>query len=185
MRQTNKEKDWKVISVIECNENEKIVVNGVTYYKPIEVEEKKKLTGWETPEVGEPAYLLRPDIGIGIDSFRRRTKENIYDNNSINSAALFANKEFSKQYARHETLWRRIAKWQAENDEPICLNKTQMKWAIYFNSSENTIVALCSFSSTAGNTIVFSSEKKCEECIEEFKEELEWDMNEFKWRLDG
>ena len=107
--------------MIECNENEKIVVDGVTYYKPIVKPVKK--TGWEAPEENELMYSIttRRESSVNcMGNFRQSCEEDVL---SLERANSFADKDFAKQYARHETLWRRIAKWQAENDEPASYKK--------------------------------------------------------------
>lgn len=170
--------------MIECNENEKIVVDGVVYYKPIEVVKKK--TGWEAPKEGEPMYSIGSRREDFIDSVGVFMQKCTGDAHSLERANAFADKDFAKQYARHEALWRKIAKWQAENDEPTNLkNIDKEKFYITFDFSSKSIDYVQYCWSYPTNSVSFSSAEKCMECIEIFRGELEWDMNEFKWRLDG
>lgn len=166
--------------MIEYDENKSIVVDGVTYYKPIK---KESLTGWEEPKDGDEFWGLSAKHNGGFD-YRVKYSENWSTYKKlVDNAAAFKNRDFAERYTRHETLWREIAKWQALNDEPTIT--TNGKWSIYFNYASKEIEILCNFHTSAGNTVEFSSKEKCVECIEAFKEDLEWDMNEFKWRLDG
>lgn len=171
--------------MIECNENEKIVVDGVTYYKP--TEPVKKQTGWEEPEEGKHYYSLATYNSERITHvLAYMPTAHSLDSSRLENASVFTDEDFAKQYARHETLWRRIAKWQAENDKPLNLkDMEEMKHYIVFDYSSKTIGHVGFRWSYLTNSVLFSSEKKCEECIEVFRAELEWDMNEFKWRLDG
>ena len=166
--------------MIECDENKSIVVDGVTYYKPIK---KESLTGWEEPEEDDEFWCLSAKNDEGFNYCARYSEDWATDKILVNNAAAFKNEDFAEQYARHETLWRRIAKWQALNDKPTIA--TNVKWSICFNYASKEIEILRYFHTLVGNTVEFSSKEKCAECIEAFKKDLEWDMNEFKWRLDG
>lgn len=168
--------------MIECNENEKIVINGVTYYKPIEKE--KPMTGWESPTIGESYLRLQTDAKGGYRSYTYFEKIPSDQNADLNACAFRPeNEQFVKDLARHEILWRNIAKWQALNDIPCTTGRRYFisgmdgELGYNFETESNTRFYY-------PNAIYFSSKEKVEECIEVFKHELTWDMNEFRFRSD-
>ena len=168
--------------LIECNENESIVFDGVTYYKPIQKE--KKLTGWEEPENGCPYLAFKYDRNSGYAKFTEFDERMAFDINMLANTSAFKieNELFVKDLVRHELLWRSIAKWQALNDF-ACGDGNGYSIG-YFDEEKISVWEHHKYFAHP-NTVLFSSKEKCLECIEVFKRELLWDMNEFKWRLDG
>lgn len=174
------------MEAITCDKEKSIVVNGVTYYEACpEIKKEKKLTGWEEPVSGSKAYNIDAGSVSGVTANMSYLPETYAsDKNRHQHSAIFADEDFAKQYARHETLWRNIAQWQALNDDPVDINNCG--YAICYNKFGIGVKFVTDiFNSSFGNCVLFATAKAAQDCMEEFLEELKWDKNEFKWRLDA
>lgn len=84
-----------------------------------------------------------------------------------------------EQRERHLALWRNITKWQAQNNEPYG------RHYIIYDYMRRIVDVVCFDSNRLpGNAVAFSSFEKALKCIDYFKNELMWDMYEYKQRLD-
>lgn len=174
------------METITCDKEKSIVVNGVTYYEACpETKKEKKLTGWEEPVSGSKAYNIDAGSVSGVTANMSYLPETYAsDKNRYQHSAIFADEDFAKQYARHEALWRNIAQWQALNDNPVGIN--DCIYVICYNKfGINVKVVNDIFNAVSGNCVLFATARAAQDCVEEFLEELKWDMNEFKWRLDA
>lgn len=143
------------------------------------VEPEKKATGWErVKKDSEYCYWCGDDR---VDKLRENYLTT--DNNLYRLANYFSSEELFKNISRMQTLQRQMFKWQAENDIIINLNSNK-KWCILYNSEVNPNIHINVSIPNYGFLPYFSSKEKAQECIEVFKDELEWLFKEFRWRMD-
>lgn len=168
---------------IVCDKNDVVVVNGVPYYKEITKEkpEEKKLTGYEAPKENEPYWFKDTNYEVCCDANTLCTID--YERIVIGNA--FLNKNFAEMIARHDKLWFMIRRWQALNDESINTNK--QNYYIQYNDIQQIVVMDCYLDviGTPAGVVLFTTQRKAQECIEEFWEDLEWDAKYYKPRMDA
>lgn len=139
------------------------------------IEPEKKATGWDFST--RPYYITAAGV-TGGKWLNCDGMDKIYK-----TANAFSSEELTESINRMQTLQRQMFKWQAENDIIINLNSNK-KWCILYNSEVNPNIHINVSISNYGFLPYFSSKEKAQECIEVFKDELEWLFKEFRWRMD-
>lgn len=113
-----------------------------------------------------------------------------FDNQIWNNANYYNDENFAKMQARADVLWRKIRRWQALNDEPIDIcNNIVEKYTICYTLADDHDKYDKLFSDyvkyiVCGYNVYFSSKEKCDECIEEFEDELNWYFTKYTSRMD-
>lgn len=134
-------------------------------------------TGWERLELMQRYYMTngesQPETYHPEDADR-------YEN-----ADYFSSPALAADIARAQTIWRKLMRWQAENDAPVDWeNDAICHYYIYYGHNKTFCVGGLSFWQDAFN-VYFSTEEKAQQAIETFHDDLLWLFTEFKYRLDG
>lgn len=153
-----------------------LIENGEITILPSELQKKK--TGWERVEQGEIYHRTDPINFSPIREERDPTDELLFS-----KADYFSSEALAENFSRMQAIQRKMFRWQAENDIIINLNSNN-KWCILYNSEVNPNIHINVSISNYGFLPYFSSKEKAQECIEVFKDELEWLFKEFRWRMD-
>lgn len=132
-------------------------------------------TGYEKVEKGK-LYYFNDDFGTPAAL--------PFDEDRWKNANYYNDENFAKMQARADTLWRKIRRWQALNDKPVDIHSCDsIKHYIYYRIMErNLMVDWCQY--TVSAEVYFSSKERAEECIKEFKDELNWYFTKYKPRMD-
>lgn len=138
-------------------------------------------TGWEKVKDGRNYYTVSP-IGVleqTAQSSSMLTKMEYCDAN------YFSNEDLARQIYKAQTLFRKLLRWQAENDSRIeMLDCAQRKHYIYYDCLENALKVGILGTGIDVCGIYFSSEGKAQECVREFYDDLMWYFKAFKSRTD-
>lgn len=134
-------------------------------------------TGWERLELMQRYYMTngesQPETYHPEDAER-------YEN-----ADYFSNPALAADIARAQEIWRKLMRWQAENDAPVDWeNDAIYHYYIYYGHNETFYVGGLYFWQDAFN-VYFSTEEKAERALEIFHDDLLWLFTEFKYRLGG
>lgn len=149
------------------------------------IETEKKQTGWERAKKGTGYTCISLGAGLcpEIDSYFAP------DDVAFRTANYFTNDKLAENINRMQTLQRKMFRWQAENDVPVCLseisNDEWEKWGISYDYEADDFFVCCHNNVAEPFMPYFSLKGKAKECIEVFKDELTWLFTEFKWRMDG
>ena len=108
------------------------------------------------------------------------------DTERYENADYFSDPALAADIARAQEIWRKLLRWQAENDAPVDWeNDAICHYYIYYNYYNKTFhVGGLYFWQDAFN-VYFSTEEKAQQAIETFHDDLLWLFTEFKYRLDG
>lgn len=160
-------------------------------YKLVPVEEQQVLeepaqekarTGWERVDWGEEHHF----IDMKFNSCWDRDEYSHYTDGMYEAGNYTNNEKLSNNIGRAVSLYLRMLRWQAENDEPVDIhNQDVEKWCICYNLQSKSLHASGSYSWREVFNIYFSSRKKAEECIKVFETDLIWLHTQFYHRLDG
>lgn len=99
----------------------------------------------------------------------------------------YNDKSIVENNARADRLLRQLRQWQASHDKAITLTdwKTNTnKYKIKYNYVDNCPFVCIERNLRDPNIVYFSSNKKAEDAIEVFKDELIWYFTEYVQRLD-
>lgn len=135
-------------------------------------------TGWERGELKQTYYTI--DGESQPETYHPEDTEN-YD-----KADYFASPTLAADVARAQTIWRKLMRWQAENDAPVDWeNDAIYHYYIYCDHFTGQLtVASLRYLQDAFN-VYFSTEEKAQQAIETFHDDLLWLFTEFKYRLGG
>lgn len=145
--------------------------------EPKEVEIK---TGWERLGLMQRYYMTngesQPETYHPEDTER-------YEN-----ADYFASPTLAADIARAQEIWRKLMRWQVENDNPVYWDNDGIElehFSIYCDhfTGQLTVASPC-YSQIAFN-VYFSTKEKAEQAIDTFHDDLLWLFTEFKYRLGG
>lgn len=101
------------------------------------------------------------------------------------TADYFSDKTLAQNIIRAQEIWRRLLRWQAENDVPIIWSDFRNpKYYICYDYKYGTIEARMILLNSDAFGVYLSSRSKAEEAIEVFKEDLTWLFTKFKSRMD-
>lgn len=161
----------------------KLILNGKRYKLVLDEEQQVQRTGWERMNCGEEHHF----IDMKFNSCWARDEYSHYTDGMYEAGNYTNNEKLSNNIGRAVSLYLRMLRWQAENDEPIVLNKLGItKWSIYYDAKcEELKVEWALGEYTNGHTVFFSTRLKAEECAEVFKDDLIWLHTQFYHRLDA
>ena len=143
--------------------------------EPKEVEIK---TGWERLELMQRYYMTngesQPETYHPEDAER-------YEN-----ADYFGSSALAADIARAQTIWRKLMRWQAENDAPVDWENDAIgHYYIYYNYHNKTFcVGGLYFLKDAFN-VYFSTIEKARQAFEIFRDDLTWLFTKFNPRVEG
>lgn len=134
-------------------------------------------TGWERGELTQTYYTT--DGESQPETYHSEDTEH-YEN-----ADYFSSPALAADIARAQEIWRKLMRWQAENDAPVDWeNDAIYHYYIYYGHNGTFYVGGLYFWQDAFN-VYFSTEEKAEKAAEIFHDDLLWLFTEFKYRLDG
>ena len=136
-------------------------------------------TGWERVNVGETYFTLTQYKPHEQGEDNDANDQKMYD-----SANYFSDGKIAADVFRAQTIWRKLLRWQAENDNPAPENR----YCIWFDNYEGIPKIKPYFSSNCDKYpfgIKFSSSQAAQEAIKIFYDELMWYFTKFNPRLDG
>lgn len=134
-------------------------------------------TGWERGELKQTYYTT--------DGESQPETYHPEDTERYENADYFASPTLAADIARAQTIWRKLMRWQAENDAPVDWeNDAICHYYIYYGHNETLCVGGLYFWQDAFN-VYFSTEEKAQQAIETFHDDLLWLFTEFKYRLGG
>lgn len=104
----------------------------------------------------------------------------------INEVAnYFSDKKLAADICRAQTMWRKIARWQAENDAPVdWRKKTTWKYFIIYDYSCGILGDDIATNINYGCPVYFSDKTKVDEAMDLFRDDLIWYFTKFKPRRD-
>jgi hypothetical protein len=115
------------------------------------------------------------------------------DNHTIDADTLYSyanyfnNKQFANKVLKAVMIYLKLLQWQALNDKPISTynpnEQPKIRWVISKETGYDrcTYVARAqSFEYDMISQVYFSSAEKCNEAIQEFKEDIDWYFNKFQ-----
>ena len=134
-------------------------------------------TGWERGELKRTYYT--------IDGESQPETYHSEDTEHYDKADYFSDPALAADIARAQTIWRKLLRWQAENDAPVDWeNDAICHYYIYYGHNKTFYVGGLHFWQDAFN-VYFSTEEKAQQAIEAFHDDLLWLFTEFKYRLGG
>ena len=108
-----------------------------------------------------------------------------YDDKNYLAANYFCSYDLATDIRRAQDIWRRILRFQAEEDNYVNHNiRGASKYSIYYNIDEADIGVDVAYDNIVPFVPYFSTEDKAERCIEFFREDLTWLFTQFKSRID-
>ena len=143
--------------------------------EPKEVEIK---TGWERLELMQRYYTT--------DGESQPETYHPEDTERYENADYFSSSALAADVARAQKIWRKLLRWQAENDEPVDLDdKAIYHYYIYYDRGENNILITVTYFNQNALCVYFNDKAKAEQALEIFHDDLLWLFTEFKYRLGG
>ena len=140
-------------------------------------------TGWERVNVGEPYFTLTQYKPHEQGEDNDANDQKMYD-----SANYFSDGKIAADVFRAQTIWRKLLRWQAENDEPVDWGNDGIEPEHFSiccdHFTKQLTVASLRYSQDAFN-VYFSTEEKAEQAIETFHDDLLWLFTKFNPRVDG
>lgn len=146
------------------------------------VEDKPK-TGYERVDEDE-GYFVDDTINDGHEVLGGGA---LVNNLYYINGNYYNDKSIVENNARADRLLRQLRQWQASHDKAITLTdwKTNTnKYKIKYNYVDNCPFVCIERNLRDPNIVYFSSNKKAEDAIEVFKDELIWYFTEYVQRLD-
>lgn len=134
-------------------------------------------TGWERGELKQTYYTT--------DGESQPETYHPEDTERYENADYFASPTLAADIARAQEIWRKLMRWQAENDAPVTWDNVNFRYAIYYNNFYGEISVASMISAQETFNVYFNTAEKAEQAIEIFKDDLLWLFTEFKYRLDG
>ena len=134
-------------------------------------------TGWERGELKQTYYTT--------DGESQPETYHPEDTERYENADYFSSSALAADVARAQKIWRKLLRWQAENDAPVDWENDAIRhYYIYYGHNETFYVGGLYFWQDAFN-VYFSTEEKAQQAIETFHDDLLWLFTEFKYRLGG
>ena len=168
-----------------------ITANGKSIQAEISEEQLKELglvedkpkTGYERVDEDE-SYFVDDTINDGHEVLGGGT---LVNNLYYINGNYYNDKSIVENNARADRLLRQLRQWQASHDKAITLTdwKTNTnKYKIKYNYVDNCPFVCIERNLRDPNIVYFSSNKKAEDAIEQFTDELIWYFVEYQQRLD-
>lgn len=169
-----------------------INANGKSIQAEISEEQLKKLglteersrTGYERVDDRGGIYYLSNSTGEAVNAIENNAQ---FDENRYNAGNYYSDEQIAKNNARADKLLCQLRQWQASHDKAITLTDWETntnKYKIKYNYVDNCPFVCIERNLRDPNIVYFSSNKKAEEAIEVFKDELLWYFTEYVQRLD-
>lgn len=166
-------------------------VNGKTVQVEMAEEQLKELgvikersrTGYERVDEDE-SYFVDDTINDGHEVLGGGA---LVNNLYYINGNYYNDKSIVENNARADRLLRQLRQWQASHDKAITLTdwKTNTnKYKIKYNYVDNCPFVCIERNLRDPNIVYFSSNKKAEDAIEQFADELIWYFVEYQQRLD-
>lgn len=134
-------------------------------------------TGWERGELKQRYYMT--------DGTSQPETYHPEDTDRYENADYFSDPALAADIARAQTIWRKLLRWQAENDAPVDWENVNFRYAIYYNNSYGEISVASMISAQDAFNVYFSTEEAAYRALEIFHDDLLWLFTEFKYRLGG
>ena len=137
-------------------------------------------TGWERGELKQTYYTT--------DGESQPETYHSEDTEHYESADYFSDPALAADVARAQTIWRKLMRWQVENDKPVdwdndCIESQH--FSIYCDHfTEQLTVANQCYSQDAFN-VYFSTKEAAYRALEIFHDDLLWLFTKFNPRVDG
>lgn len=137
---------------------------------------KEKKTGWERVEKGDTYFSQ------SIHCQRLTEKRDMQDADYFENANYFNDIEIRHNIIKAFNIWRKLLQWQALNDEPVrdiedCYTFLLDEESVNIFHNPYHMVPILS--------VTFSSYTKAKECLELFRDDLNWLVKNFYFRLDA
>ena len=145
--------------------------------------EDKPKTGYERVDEDE-SYFVDDTINDGHEVLGGGA---LLNNLYYINGNYYNDKSIVENNARADRLLRQLRQWQASHDKAITLTdwKTNTnKYKIKYNYVDNCPFVCIERNLRDPNIVYFSSNKKAEDAIEQFTDELIWYFVEYQQRLD-
>lgn len=145
--------------------------------------EDKPKTGYERVDEDE-SYFVDDTINDGHEVLGGGA---LVNNLYYINGNYYNDKSIVENNARADRLLRQLRQWQASHDKAITLTdwKTNTnKYKIKYNYVDNCPFVCIERNLRDPNIVYFSSNKKAEDAIEQFTDELIWYFVEYQQRLD-
>lgn len=134
-------------------------------------------TGWERGELKQTYYTT--------DGESQPETYHSEDTEHYESADYFSDPALAADVARAQEIWRKLLRWQAENDAPVTWDNVNFRYAIYYNNFYGEISVASMISAQETFNVYFNTAEKANQALKIFKDDLTWLFTEFKYRLDG
>lgn len=168
-----------------------ITANGKSIQAEISEEQLKELglvedkpkTGYERVDEDE-SYFVDDTINDGHEVLGGGT---LVNNLYYINGNYYNDKSIVENNACADRLLRRLRQWQASHDKAITLTDWKAntnKYKIKYNYVDNCPFVCIERNLRDPNIVYFSSNKKAEDAIEQFTDELIWYFVEYQQRLD-
>jgi hypothetical protein len=139
-------------------------------------------TGFNRVAYNQPYFYIDLVVEKSIDN------HTIDADTLYNHANYFNNKQFAYKVLKAVRIYLKLLQWQALNDDKPVLTynpneQPKIRWVISKETGYDkpTYVARSqSFEYDMLNQVYFSSAEKCNEAIQEFKEDIDWYFSEFQ-----
>ena len=135
-------------------------------------------TGWERGELKQTYYTT--------DGESQPETYHPEDTERYENADYFASPTLAADIARAQEIWRKLLRWQAENDAPVDWENDAIRhyYIYYVYHSKTFYVGRLYFWQDAFN-VYFSTEEKANQALEIFYDDLLWLFTKFNPRVDG
>ena len=135
-------------------------------------------TGWERGELKQTYYTT--------DGESQPETYHSEDTEHYESADYFSDPALAADVARAQTIWRKLMRWQAENDAPVDWENDAIDhYYIYYDYHNKTFyVGGLYFLKDAFN-VYFSTAEKAQQAFEIFRDDLTWLFTKFNPRVEG
>lgn len=142
--------------------------------------QEQKKNGWERVASSDKYATVS---GTNVCTCSEDNDE--YDDENYFAANYFYSHDLATDIRRAQDIWRRILRFQAEEDNYVNHNiRGASKYYIYYNIDENDIAVDVSYDNIVPFIPYFSTEDKAERCIDLFRRDLIWLFTGFKSRTD-
>lgn len=137
---------------------------------------KEKKTGWERVEKGDTYF------SHGIHYYCLTEMRDMQDAGYFENADYVNDIEIRRNLIKAFDIWKKLLQWQALNDEPV---RDIEDCYTFFLDEESIRILHNPYYLVPILSVTFSSYTKAEECLELFRDDLNWLVKDFYFRLDA
>ena len=153
---------------------------SITILKPKE----RKQTGWEqvVDTCGDSFFTtdLPYNEPLEMTNLHSWVAQALYK-----YADYFSDKNFAQNIIQAQNIWRKLMRWQAENDDAVDWNnENSYKYYIWYDRDDKALKYDHKYVYCDMFMVYFSSEEKVKEAIDVFYDDLIWLFTKFKSRMD-